>query len=90
MSGQINIIGDAVRTIRKNKGWTQHELVGACQRMGWQLIRETLVKIEQGRRRVADAEVLLLAKALDCAPSDLLGNDVENAVKMARHSKSED
>lgn len=89
MKGQLNIIGDAVRKQRKAKKWTQHDLAGACQRLGWQLIRETLIKIELGTRRVVDSEVLLLAKALGCSPSDLLGNDIEVALASARHSRSD-
>ena len=84
MKGQLNIIGDAVRKYRRAKKWTQHDLAGACQRLGWQLI-----KIELGTRRVVDSEVLLLARALGCSPSDLLGDNVDEALMSARHSKSD-
>ncbi len=90
MKGQLNIIGDAVRKHRREKGWTQHELAGACQRLGWQLIRETLVKIELGTRRVSDSEVLLLAKALGCSTASLFEDNLENALAVARHSKLEE
>ena len=89
MKGQLNIIGDAVRKYRRAKKWTQHDLAGACQRLGWQLIRESLIKIELGTRRVVDSEVLLLARALGCSPSDLLGDNVDEALMSARHSKSD-
>ena len=48
MKGQLNIIGDAVRKYRRAKKWTQHDLAGACQRLGWQLIRETLINWGHG------------------------------------------
>ncbi len=90
MKGDLNIIGDAVRQYRKAKKWTLPTLAIKCQLMGWQVIRETLIKIEHGTRRVVDSEVLLLAKVLDCTPGDLIGDKVDAALANARHSKQED
>lgn len=87
MKGQLNIIGDMVRQKRKEKNWTQNDLAAACQRLGWQLIRETLIKIELGTRRVVDSEILILSKALDCTPNDLLTIPFDQVIHTARHSK---
>ena len=87
MKGDLNIIGDAVRKYRKAKKWTMPKLAIECQLMGWQVLRETLLKIEQGTRRVVDSEVLILAKALGCTPNDLIGDNLDAAITNARHSK---
>ncbi len=90
MKGDQNIIGDAVRKYRKSKRWTLPQLAVECQLLGWQVIRETLIKIELGTRRVVDSEVLLLARVLGCSPADLIGEDVQAALANARHSKADD
>ncbi len=90
MKGDLNIIGDAVRKYRKAKKWTLPKLAVECQLLGWQVIRETLIKIEHGTRRVVDSEVLILARVLDCTPADLIGDDLDAALANARHSKLED
>ncbi len=87
MKSDLNIIGDAVRKYRRAKKWTQPDLAGACQRLGWQVIRETIIKIELGTRRVVDSEVLILSKALNCSPADLIGSNLDAAIANARHSK---
>ncbi len=90
MKGQLNIIGDNVRKFRTQQKMTQMQLATTCQLMGWQLIRETLAKIELGTRRVSDSEVLLLAKALGCSAASLFDDNLENALAVARHSKLEE
>ena len=56
----------------------------------WDIVRETILKIEHGQRRVVDAEVLLLARALGCTMEDLLGSDAAGAAEYARHSLEKD
>ena len=51
---------------------SQEELAARCQRMGWDIARDTITRIEGGKRLVADYEILLLAKALAIAPASLL------------------
>lgn len=67
----MNIVGKNVRKIRKNKGWTQDQLVARCNLINWNVSRGTLAKIESNVRRVTDIEVDLLSKALDVEVSQL-------------------
>jgi transcriptional regulator with XRE-family HTH domain len=59
-----NIIGPQVRKIRDSHGWTQEIFATKCNLVGLDLSRASLSKIEAGLRRVVDAEIPLLAKAL--------------------------
>ena len=51
---------------------TQPILAARCQRLGWDLSRETLAKIESQIRWVSDFELSCLAFALGVQISDLL------------------
>ena len=75
LKGARNIIGPQVRKIRSQGGLSQLELAARCQRMGWDLSRETLAKIELQTRWVADFEVIFLAQALDISHLSLLPDD---------------
>ena len=83
-----NLIGGNLRRLRMEAGWTQDALAGALQRMGWDLTRGTLAKIEAGLRRVNDGELLLLASCLSLEPSEMLkGAKTAHAVAVARQGR---
>jgi transcriptional regulator with XRE-family HTH domain len=50
---------------------TQDELAARCNLLGWNISRGTLAKIEAKVRRVTDAEVVLLANALQVEVNEL-------------------
>jgi transcriptional regulator with XRE-family HTH domain len=55
---------------------SQPQLAATCQRLGWDIERDTIAKIEATSRWVGDRELLKLARALEVpldalfAPSD--------------------
>lgn len=67
---------------------TQEDLAGALQRLGWDLARGTLAKIEARLRRVTDAELILLANAFDADVAALFHetelSDVAEVVRQGR------
>ena len=67
-----NIVGPQVRRLRVEAGLSQAALAAACQRLGWDIDRNTIAKIEGRLRWVGDFELVYLAKALDCRAQDLL------------------
>ena len=71
-----NVIGREVQRRRMQRGLSQEAFAAACQRLGWDISRATLSKIEAGLRCVSDAETVLLAAVLKCAVTDLLPKDV--------------
>ena len=66
-----NIIGKQVSRLRNQLGISQDQLSAKCQRVGLDISRGTLSKIEAGIRCVSDQEALLLSQALGVSVSDL-------------------
>ena len=56
-----NIIGNKIRTLRKQTGLTQKELAEKLQLEGHEFSDLTILRIEQGKRFVPDYEVAILA-----------------------------
>lgn len=85
-----NIIASQCKKLRHRLGWTQNDLVARCQMMEWMISRATLAKIEGGFRRVNDAEVALLARALNTTPNALLDVPLLRLLHIARHGDTPD
>ena len=66
-----NITGSQIRKLRSQLDLSQEQLSAKCQRVGLDISRGTLAKIEAGVRCVSDQEALLLAQALGIGVSDL-------------------
>ena len=66
-----NVVGPQIRRLRSQQGITQQAFAERCQRMGWDLSRDTLAKIEAQMRWLADFELVFIAEALS-VPLDLL------------------
>ena len=79
-----NIVGPQVRRLRNASGMSQNALAAACQRYGWDIERDTISKIEGGRRWVGDAELVELAKALGRPVVDLFPAKVQALVRGPR------
>lgn len=72
-----NIVGSQVRRLRNEIEISQAELAAECQLQGWDVSRDVVAKIEDGRRWVADEELLKLAGALKCAVPQLFPESVQ-------------
>jgi len=66
-----NIIGRQVRQIRSSQGLSQPQLAAKCQRIGWDVGRDIIARIESQVRLVTDSEILFLAKALGASVVEL-------------------
>ena len=66
-----NIIGKEISRLRNGLNISQEQLSAKCQRVGLDISRGTLAKMEAGVRCVSDGEILLLAKALEVSVADL-------------------
>jgi transcriptional regulator with XRE-family HTH domain len=85
-----NLIGDRVRKLREARNLTQDQVAGACQRVGWDVSRVTIAKIETGVRVVNDGEIVVLASVLQCTPGDILNPiKVSKAVSVVRQGRTE-
>ena len=67
-----NIIGEKVRSFRKDRGWTQKQLSEKLQLEGFEFTELTVLRIEKGLRFVPDYELKALAKAFNVSYEELL------------------
>ena len=79
--------GPALRRARTAAGLSQEQLAARLQIAGWDIGRATYAKIELGMRRVADAELVVLAHALKVAPAELLPSRWKDAVAVVRQGR---
>ena len=75
-----NIVGPQVRRLRCGANLSQPALAGLCQRLGWDVGRDAIAKIEGQSRWVADSELVFLARALKCSLVDLFPLSVSRSV----------
>ncbi len=59
-----NIVGPQIRRLRYQRGMTQDALAAKCTRLGWDVSRGTVAKVEARVRCVNDEELLTIARAL--------------------------
>lgn len=67
-----NVVGPQVRRLRDKSGISQSELAATCQRLGWDITRDTIAKIESQSRWVGDFEVIFLSRAFKVPFANLL------------------
>lgn len=68
--GRNNICGAKVALLRKAKGISQRELADRLQRLGLDVDKNAVQRIESGQRFVTDIELEHLAKAFGISPAD--------------------
>lgn len=71
--GRKNIIGDKVKMLRNEKGISQKALAEQLQLLGFDFNDLTILRIETGKRFVADYELMALADYFDVSSDYLLG-----------------
>lgn len=67
-----NLVGPTVRKLRVEQGLSQPQLAAVCQRMGWDISRDIVARIEGQVRWVSDFEIIGLALALRVDYSELM------------------
>jgi transcriptional regulator with XRE-family HTH domain len=67
-----NLCGPAVKKARFLLELSQEQLAAKGQRMGWDVSRDVLAKIEGQSRWVSDIELVLLAELLEIDAKELL------------------
>jgi len=85
----LNIAGSKIRMLRESRNLTQEALVIICQRLGWDVSRVTLAKIETGARAINDAELVVFSEALNCKGGEIIDpSSLSAALKVVRQGKS--
>ncbi|MCR4762834.1 MAG: helix-turn-helix domain-containing protein [Lachnospiraceae bacterium] len=67
-----NIIGAKLKILRKKAGLTQKELAEKLQLEGESFTDLTILRMEQGKRFVADYEIVAIAKYFEISTDELL------------------
>lgn len=76
MTRRGNLIGTQVSAARNRLGLSQAGLAANCQRMGWDVSRDVLARIESGIRGVSDKEMAIFSEALGVSPQELLPDKI--------------
>lgn len=80
MNRSGNVVGRQIARVRNAKGMSQAELAAACQRLGWDLSRDVLARIEIMVRSITDRELVILAAALKSTISEIVTLEIEREV----------
>lgn len=71
-NGKNNVCGQNIYTFRKNLQISQRELADRLQVLGLDIDKNTIQRIEAGKRFVTDIEIIFFAKALKKSVDELL------------------
>lgn len=61
---EMNMIGDQVRRLRLQKGWSQQKISNKLEMLAIYVCRGSISRIEDGQRTVTDIELFGLANVL--------------------------
>ena len=75
--GTKNIVGIKIRKLRKSNGFSQEQLMGKLQLLGFDSERGVIKRIESGDRFVTDIELKMLAKFFNVSYDYLLEQEIE-------------
>jgi transcriptional regulator with XRE-family HTH domain len=87
MQQPLNIIGPKIRVLREAAGLTQEQLSARCQRLGLDITRGTLAKIEAAVRSVSDFEIPFIARALSVRLEQLYPSGLVALTRKARNPR---
>lgn len=72
MDQRKNIVGKKIRELRIEKGYSQRDLVRECELLGYPISQNMISRIETGKRREADVELLVFMEVLRVPSASLL------------------
>jgi len=67
-----NVVGPKIRSLRIQFSWTQEALAKYLRRMGWNISRSTLAKVEARLVCVSDSDLLYFVRLFEVEPNYLL------------------
>jgi len=75
-NGRNNICGLKIAEYRKQLGKSQREFADDLQRLGLDVDKNAIQRIEAGKRFVTDIELVYIRKALNLSYEELLAEDL--------------
>lgn len=79
MRQNANVIGRNVARFRYQNGWSQDELVGKIQLLGFYITRDILANIETLRTIVTDKQIVIFAEVFGVPVGDLFHQNEKSA-----------
>ena len=67
-----NVVGQKIRSLRIQLSWTQEALAKYLRRMGWNISRSKLAKVEARLIHVSDSDLLYFVRLFEVEPNCLL------------------
>ena len=77
-NGKLNIVGFKIKDYRKKLGFSQSELSAKLQLVGIDIPKNSLQRLESGKRIVKDYELAALSKILKVSIDSLLGDFIDD------------
>ena len=78
MDQRKNIVGKKIRELRIEKGYSQRDLVRECELLGYPISQNMISRIENGKRRVTDVELLAFMEVFRISSASLLEVEERN------------
>lgn len=79
-----NLVNAQIRRLRAEQGLSQPALAARCQRLGWDVGRDIIARIEAQIRLVTDSELVFLARALEVPLIALFPREIAKQVGESR------
>ncbi len=61
-TGEKNLIGQRLKTLREDRGWSQRDLAYQLQLIGMDMDKNVITRIETSKRYVTDLEIRAIAR----------------------------
>ena len=72
MDQRKNIVGKKIRELRIGRGYSQRDLVRESELLGYPISQNMISRIENGKRRVTDVELLVFMEVFRVPSASLL------------------
>ena len=72
MDQRKNIVGKKIRELRIGRGYSQRDLVRESELLGYPISQNMISRIENGKRRVTDVELLVFMEVFRVTSNYLL------------------
>lgn len=64
-TGQKNLVSKTIVELRKQQGYSQHDLASKLQLLGFDMDKNAITRIENNKRYVTDLELLAFTKVFN-------------------------
>ncbi len=74
-TGEKNLIGQRLKTLRKDRGWSQRDLAYQLQLIGMDMDKNVITRIETSKRYVTDLEIRAIARLFNVSYQYLIDGE---------------